>query len=210
MINTAHVISLPHRTDRRKSVRRELDRMGLHTIFHDAPHVTRDGHLGCTLGHYYAVKDAMMGNWSAMPPQLIVEDDALFMYPREEVFKALEEFQRLHGDNWDALFIGSFYQAYYDPKVERFPRPFKMNQATAYILNHRFAEEWLEYLEVCVLKRMRSPQGLNGILDQGWNDLLKEKLIFCSDPKLVAQADNHSDILHAQSMGGVCRPLNLG
>lgn len=208
MITHGHVINLEHRTDRKRSVLKELARMEIQPIFHPAPRVSRDGYLGCAMGHFLTVRDALKERRGQMSSQLIIEDDAIFSHHRATTFGILDEFRARHGDDWDALFIGSFYQAYYDPAVEKFPRPVQMNQTTAYILNDRFADEWLVYLHGCVSKRMLSPQGLNGILDQEWGPMLKDRKIYCTNPKLIAQADNFSDILHNFSLGGASQSLN--
>lgn len=200
---------MAHRSDRRASVTRELQRMGFSWKFHDAPRVSRDGYLGCALAHYLAVRDIRDEFKGNVKSQLIVEDDALFTHDAATTHQILDGFYQQHGNDWDALFIGSFYQGYYNPETDRFIRPIQMNQTTAYVINDRFVEEWLTYLHVCVTKRMTNPAGLNGIIDQEWNPLLSARAIYCSNPKLVAQADNHSDILHAYSLGGVSRGLSL-
>lgn len=208
MIVSAHVINLAHRVDRKHSVTREMVRMGIIPMIHDAPRVAIDGHLGCALGHFLTVRNVLKERRGRMSSQLIAEDDALFVHDRVTTFALLNEFRATHGDDWDALFLGSFYQGHFDPLTEKFPRPVLMNQATAYILNDRFADEWLTYLHGCISKRMLSPQGLNGILDQEWTPMLLNRKVHCVNPKLIAQADNFSDTEHTFCYGGIGKDLN--
>lgn len=204
----AHVINMAHRTDRRSSVSSELLRMGFSWTIHDAPRVARDGYLGCALAHYLAVRDIYAEHGPNISSQLIVEDDALFTHDVVATHQILDSFYHQLGNDWDALFIGSFYQGYYNPETDLFIRPIQMNQTTAYVINDRFVHDWLKYLENCVHQRMIDPTGLNGVIDQSWGELLANRKIYCSNPKLVAQADNHSDIMNTPTLGGIGRGLS--
>jgi hypothetical protein len=203
----AHVINLPHRTDRRKSVLRETERMGFDCSFIDAPRVPGDGYLGCALGHFYAVKELQKRPGPAYA-KMVLEDDAIFTEPRETLNTCIAKFLEARADNWDALFLGSFYTGYFDCEKDRFLKPLAMNQTTAYIINDRFIPDWLEYLSQCVARRL-SPGGEAGVIDQDWHShLLRTKEIFCTNPKLVTQADDYSDIRKALVYGGAYKALN--
>jgi len=204
----AHVINMTHRSDRRNSVSSELLRMGFSWTIHDAPRVARDGYLGCALAHYLAVRDIYAEHGTNISSQLIVEDDALFTHDVETTHQTISKFYQQFGNDWDALFIGSFYQGYYNPDTDLFLRPTQMNQTTAYVINERFVHVWLNYLKNCIHQRMINPTDLNGIIDQGWSELLINRKIYCSNPKLVAQADNHSDIMNTHTLGGIYRGLS--
>ena len=181
--------------------------MGLSSKIHDAPRVARDGYLGCALAHYLAVRDIYAEHGTNISHQLIVEDDALFTHGVAITHQIIGKFYHQFGNDWDALFIGSFYQGYYNPD-DLFVRPIQMHQTTAYIINERFVHIWLNYLENCVRQRMINPTDLNGVIDQNWGELLINQKIYCLNPKLVTQADNHSDIMHAHTLGGSNRGLS--
>lgn len=202
----AQVLNIEYRVDRRTSAIRELDRMGFQHRIVDAPRVSADGYLGCALGHFYAVKRAM-AEGVPMASQIIMEDDAIFLEPRETFDVCLQKFLEARGNNWDALFIGCMYQGYFDRHKDWFVKPIGMNQTTAYILNERFVPEWLEYLMECVSRRMKFGHK-TGIIDQDWAHLINGRDIFCTNPKLVTQADNYSDIRNDLVYGGDYKPLN--
>lgn len=102
-----YVISLPHRTDRQKAMRRELSRIGWEAEFF--PAVRPDnaagfpsiGARGCFLSHLAVLKQAIQDGADRL---IILEDDLSFV--RDFSTRWPTVLAKLEAENWDVFYPG--------------------------------------------------------------------------------------------------------
>jgi hypothetical protein len=203
----AYVLNLEHRTDRKHSMESELSRMGIEPVFVPAPRVVQNGHAGCSIGHFLVMQQLLADDYNPQDT-LVLEDDSIFLTDREGFDMWIDGFVAGKGDDWDAVFMGGFFQAmpWGDAK---YVRPLGMIQTTAYMINRRFVPIWMEFILDRLVNRLRHDDHAYN-LDMAWGPLIEKYGIYTFVERLITQADNFSDITGMNMNGGSYKELSTG
>lgn len=115
-----YCINLKHRTDRWQSCLSQFNSLGISNrvnrkeglvCIHPKLLKKENAQIGCTLSHYYILKEAQKNNYSNI---MVLEDDFLFLkdkeYINEEINKSTSELPK----DWDIFYFGAFFVKGYD------------------------------------------------------------------------------------------------
>ena len=136
-------INLAERGDRNKSILNEFNKAEVpqHLIHRiDAVLNKTCGHLGCTDSHIKALEYAKQMKWKRF---LIIEDDAIFNYPKERILYILSEFLKKYENNWDVFMLSTYWKELLDTDVDFIKKLIWGTTTTAYIVNGHYIDTLL-------------------------------------------------------------------
>jgi GR25 family glycosyltransferase involved in LPS biosynthesis len=136
-------INLTDREDRKKSILSELDKAEIpENLIHriDAVLNKTCGHLGCTDSHIKALEYAKQMKWKCF---LILEDDAIFNYPKERILYIISEFYKKYENNWDVFMLSTYWTQMIDTDVEFIKKIVYGTTTTSYIVNEHYIDKLL-------------------------------------------------------------------
>ncbi|MEM8629443.1 MAG: hypothetical protein AAGF04_05195 [Chlamydiota bacterium] len=190
-------INLAERTDRRASIESELEKMEVpvEKITRIEAHSSINGTRGCALSHIKALDCALENGWNRF---LILEDDLVFLQPKEVVWAYIarfEQFISLH--DWDLFYLGTNPHHLENTDDPRIKRVLVSCCAHAYCLEAR-------YIPTLRASYLRSYEKLWGVtsfeesfyyaIDKMWTHLQLENAWFVGDEEIVRQGAFYSDI----------------
>jgi len=136
-------INLTEREDRNTSILREFNKAEIpeHLIHRiDAVLNKSCGHLGCTDSHIKALEYAKQMKWKHF---LILEDDAIFNYPKERILYILSEFFKKYENNWDVFMLSTYWKELLDTDIDFIKKVIWGTTTTSYIVNHHYIDTLL-------------------------------------------------------------------
>jgi GR25 family glycosyltransferase involved in LPS biosynthesis len=192
-------INLLDREDRNQSILNELKKAMVpqHLIHRiDATLNTVCGHLGCSDSHIKAVEYAKKMN---MKRVLILEDDAIFKYPKERILYILHEFYKKYKNKWDVFMLSTYWTEQADTGSFFINKIITGTTGTSYIINEHYIDTLLanfkegrELLYNDVEKwKITNPNEkkytTSFALDQYWFKLQRKDNWYISNPYLCVQ-----------------------
>lgn len=195
LIDGVLYINLAHRTDRKKHIEKELNKLSL--IYSNIERIDavkhRNGGKGCGLSHIKALETAKKRNWKNV---LIVEDDLIFKSQTNPVTYLSETLNELNG-NFDVLMLsGNIYKISTTNKVN-LSKPIKVQTTSCYLINKHYYDKLIDnFKESCDnLLEIKEQSNYNKwAIDQNWSKLQEKDNWFIFNPTLAYQMDDYSDI----------------
>jgi GR25 family glycosyltransferase involved in LPS biosynthesis len=137
-------INLSNRKDRNISILNELKKIQVSSNFiHriDAILNTLCGYLGCVDSHIKALEYAKKRKWKSF---LILEDDAIFNYPKERILYILSEFLKKYENKWDVFMLSTYWNETIDTDIEFIKKLVYGTTTTSYIVNSHYIDTLLD------------------------------------------------------------------
>jgi glycosyl transferase, family 25 len=195
LIDGVLYINLEHRTDRKKHIEKELNKLS--SICSNIERVDavkhKNGGKGCGLSHIKALETAKKRHWKNV---LIVEDDLIFKTQTNPLTYLTETLNELNG-YFDVLMLsGNIYKisSVNKPKLSK---PIKVQTTSCYLINNHYYDKLINnFRESCNnLLDKKEPVNYNKwAIDQNWSKLQKKDNWFIFNPTLAYQMDDYSDI----------------
>lgn len=185
---TIKYINLEHRTDRRKQIESEIEKLQFDATRFDA--IYEDyGALGCARSHYNVLE-----NWNPNHDSdciMIIEDDAVFIQPKEYIQACLTKFIGI--ETLDVLLFG--YEADSHYRFDELLSVTRDAQTTScYVVKGKAKDQLLmSHLLSIQLLQMGLPYSISSI-DKVWKLAQSELTFVISNDLVVKQRDGYSDI----------------
>lgn len=199
----AYVINLPHRTDRRAAIERELERIQVflpsnQAVIFPGVRPTEPGPFpsigarGCFLSHLSILKDARNRGCKSV---LIIEDDLCF--PNSFTEKQRSAITQLSNREWDIVYLG-----HGEPTITTAPitfQPIFHHLQTTHFLgfNGRILDRLINFLEVMLERPAGHPLGGPMHVDGAYNTFREQNpdvITLLANPTLGFQRSSRSDI----------------
>lgn len=199
-IDRVFYINLDHRTDRRKEIEEELEKMDI--IAHDKPNpdnkityerfsaIKHDtiGGVGCGKSHIGVLKLAKERGYSTI---IILEDDFMFTVSKDVFYKELKNLQGVYMDV--CLLSGNimnYTTSNYNPNLYRL---FKAQTTSGYLIQCRYNDVLIDCFEKAVFDFERTNQHWLYAIDVAWNKLQSVDPWYVLKNKVGKQRPSHSD-----------------
>jgi hypothetical protein len=192
-------INLVHRTDRKKQITDEFQRMKIpedKIIRVDAVRNKYNGHIGCCKSHIKTINLAKKMN---LNNAVIFEDDFVFTLSKDEVDKKINHFFKTY-PNYDIVQLTTVFKKLEDIDDNHVKKVKNATTSSAYIINKKFFNKLLDDLIISKVKmenEMIEFNNKNGVLkkkhqtkfalDQHWGKLQKNSDWYIFDPYLGKQ-----------------------
>ena len=140
-------INLADREDRNASILNELAKIDVPSnLIHRIDAVLNKicGHLGCTDSHIKALEYAKQMKWKRC---LILEDDAVFNYPKERILFILSEFLKKYENNWSVFMLSTYWTEMMDTDIDFIKKLLWGTTLTGYIVNEQYIDTLLDNLK---------------------------------------------------------------
>jgi GR25 family glycosyltransferase involved in LPS biosynthesis len=190
-------LNLSFRTDRRKEIEGELDRLSipLEKRYRIEAHYDElNGARGCVLSHLQALDFALEKGWKNV---LILEDDCTFSETPEEIETYVGEFiHNFHGE-WDVFFLGTHIKF---AKMTHHPAYVQVHfslRSHAYAVNGSYISRLRAHFQ-STYEGMQNDlfflESLPKALDRKWVDLQIADRWFAGIKPIAFQSNSYSDI----------------
>jgi glycosyl transferase family 25 len=195
LIDGVLYINLAHRTDRKKHIEKELNKLS--PIYSNIERIDavkhRNGGKGCGLSHIKALETAKKRNWKNV---LIVEDDLIFKPQTNPVSYLNNTLNELNG-NFDILMLsGNIYKISNTNKTN-LSKPIKVQTTSCYLINNHYYDKLIDnFTESCnnLLDTKENTNYNKWAIDQNWSKLQEKDNWFIFNPTLAYQIEDYSDI----------------
>ena len=190
-------INLNRRTDRKEALLSELkhlrvDPSKIHRI--EAVDDPLNGVKGCLHSHLKALDFVESQGWKR---GLILEDDAIFLFPVEKIEGETELFFRDFEGLWDVYLLGGRYKCAYHTFRDEIYRIYDSIRAHAYCVH----PDYFSKLRACFYEGVKImenhlfySQSLSYGLDVLWRKLQQKDRWFAPRDPLINQSEGMSDI----------------
>ena len=196
------IVNLPHRSDRRTAVRKEIRRLGVdidgqRVAFLEAVRPTTPdgfdsiGARGCFLSHLAALKAARDANVSTL---LILEDDVAFSSAERKSMK--ETLGHLFAGTWDVFYGGSVVIQEATP-ITILPSRIAVQLTHFMAFSNRAIHLLVPYLEAMLTRPAGSPQGGPMHVDGAYSHFRRdhpELVSVAATPPIAHQRASRTDI----------------
>jgi len=186
-------INLEYRTDRKKHIEEQLQKVGLSHAqrFNAVKLANGNGALGCSMSHLKCLENAKKTNQSHI---LIMEDDIEFLNPTLFIQQCNAFFYR-HPTDWDVvLFSGNNMLPYY-PIDETCVQVWNCQTTTGYLVHESYFDKMIENIKNGINKLIREPDQKNlYAIDKYWLRLQQKDRWYLIIPLTVVQREDYSDI----------------
>ena len=193
-------INLEHRTDRKKQILNELNKMNIpqdKIIRIDAVRNKYNGHIGCCKSH---IKTINMAKKMKLNNVVVFEDDFVFTLPKNEVDKKINHFIKKYTD-YDIIQLSTVFKKLDDIDDEHIKKVKSATTSSAYIINSKFYNRLLDDLNSAKIKMekemiefnkknnniLKKKKTTNNALDQHWRNLQNNSKWYIFDPYLGKQ-----------------------
>lgn len=203
-----YVINLKHRTDRLASVTTELERMGVMDKVEIVEGVILPAHnsgiAGITESHRRCIEMAMEQGYERI---MILQDDCKFVASKDDFEAGINNFLRDAPPDWAGFWFGTLATYYMNDDPVGFVRPVTFNQDTGTLINKWYYPTMLDYYTMCRDKFIETGDEYYNI-DIPMNrptppyNLVERDKIYVSKHQLCVQADNYSDRVFTNMLGG--------
>lgn len=186
-------INLEKRTDRRREIEEELNRMDLKPYIRFRAIENKKGAIGCTQSHIQCLK---LGLESGADHILVFEDDFLFTQNKDTVKRVL---QSVIQTNYDVFLLGfatdHVNESLFATNHDMFKRAIKVASTHGYMVTKRYLPTLLENFEASVKLLKKTGKEPQYALDQYWKQLqVKDNFLCHVNGPLGFQRDGYSDI----------------
>jgi GR25 family glycosyltransferase involved in LPS biosynthesis len=191
-------INLYHRKDRNAALLKELEKLEINPkkIFRiEGVFDIFNGHRGCAQSHIQALDFAQENRFNQV---LILEDDAVFPYDKQETEKALESAFSSLPLHWNMLLLGGNVMLARETPSPFLKQVLYAQSAHAYVIH----KEYISHLKTCFKKSLElmlldsdylESQKNKHSIDHQWKSLQTKDLWFVG--KIIAQQrQSYSDI----------------
>jgi hypothetical protein len=140
-------INLEDRKDRYNSILNEFKKAEIpENLIHRVDAVLNKvcGYLGTVDSHIKALEYAKEKKWKRF---LILEDDAIFNYPKERILYIISEFYKKYKNNWDVLMLSTYWTEMIDTDTDFIKKLVYGTTFTSYIVNHHYIDKFIENLK---------------------------------------------------------------
>jgi glycosyl transferase family 25 len=191
-IDKIFYINLEKRTDRREEIEKELTDYGLmdKAERYEAIYTPHSGIVGCGYSHLNVLKLAKERNYKNV---LILEDDFMFIVPKEEFEESLQAFFETT-PNYDVCMISYIVQ-----KDEEIPnnniigKVIDGQTASGYIVNNHYLDVLIQLYEWAIPLLDQTNEHWNYANDHVWKRLQPKDNWFYMLKRLGKQRDGYSD-----------------
>ena len=188
-----YYINLDKRTDRKKSILNELQKMDINMkrVKRIPGIIDKFGALGCSKSHLLCLMDCKKNNYNNC---LILEDDFIFKHNKKKTFDILNNF--LNGNiSWDLLMFSSFVRKW---EHTQYPFLIKIHEGqttSGYCVNNNFLNKLINNFTESIkqLEKHNLPI-CKFCLDQYWKRLQKNSKWYILNPRIGYQKEDYSDI----------------
>ena len=140
-------INLEDREDRNTSILNELKKIDVPSnLIHRIDAVLNKicGYLGTVESHIIALEYAKKMKWKRC---LILEDDAIFQYPKERILFILSEFLKKYENNWDVFMLSTYWTEMMDTDIDFIKKLVWGTTFTGYIVNEQYIDAFINNLK---------------------------------------------------------------
>lgn len=204
-IDVVYYINLDHRTDRKKELLQELDKIGVPSskiVRISGNYNKKYGDVGCSKSHVDAMKQFSQSSHNNC---IIFEDDFTFIQTPNEVQKMFNQLFE-HNVKYEVVMLSANTSKSEDSEYPFLKKVLESQTASGYMVNKSFANTLLANYEDSVqhLEHITSTDNSERgpyCIDQYWKRLQPTSLWYEFHPKLGIQRESYSDIQH-----GVVKP----
>ena len=206
-------INLKHRTDRKKQITKELQKMKIpedNIIRIDAVRNKYNGHIGCCKSHIKTIELAKKMN---LNNAIVFEDDFVFTISKKEVDEKINHVLKKY-PKFDIIQLTTVYKNLKDIGDKHIKKVENATAPSGYIINKKFFNKLIYDLKQAKYKMEKEMiefnKTNNGVLkkkhetgyafDQHWNPLQKKSNWYIFDPYLGKQG---GDAGGSSIMGGI-------
>lgn len=190
-------INLERRTDRKKHVEQQLERIGFRNEavqrFNAICPANGNGAIGCTMSHLRCLQTAKDNGW---PHVCIVEDDIEFTQP--DVFiEQMNTFLTNHTAprEWDVVILSGNNVPPYRVVDSTCIQVSKCQTTTGYLIQNHYFDALINNIREGLVKFMKEPHlGVMYAIDKYWFQLQGKDRWFLIIPLTVFQREDYSDI----------------
>jgi glycosyl transferase family 25 len=177
-------INLPHRTDRKFQIEKELDVFPKNKIVRfPGIYNKQHGGIGCTQSHIEVLLMAIKNNWKNY---IVIEDDAVW-----NNIKGTFILNELLQKQYDVILLGHINAKY---NSDTYKVTYATTTTSYLVSNHYYATLLQNFIEGLSLFKHTNIYEKYAI-DQYWLSLMKKDNWYCIAPSLFIQRPNFSDIL---------------
>jgi GR25 family glycosyltransferase involved in LPS biosynthesis len=140
-------INLTERVDRYTSILNEFKKTEIpENLIHRIDAVLNRvcGYLGTVYSHIIALEYAKKMKWKRF---LILEDDAIFNYPKERILYIISEFYKKFENNWDVFMLSTYWTEMIDTDIDFIKKLIYGTTFTSYIVNDHYIDKFIENLK---------------------------------------------------------------
>lgn len=182
-----YYINLDHRTDRKKQIEEEIDRLELSVERYPAIK-NENAPMGCSESHLDLLKKI---KYLKLDKVMVLEDDFKFLITREELDIFLE---KINSIDFDMIMIG-YNLIKSQPYNDFLGKVLEAQTTSGYIIHNQFYDKlikcWEEGLE---LYKKYPNEHWNYILDQSWKRLQPNSKWYYSLKRIGKQRESYSDL----------------
>jgi len=186
-------INLLERTDRKKQIEEEMNKLGnVNLIRVDGPK-TEKGALGCYLAHISALSIAEKANW---PYVLICEDD--FMWKDIKIARKVIKELIAHYNDWNIVLLACNGKGIDITTQLPIQKANKCGTTSGYLINKNYysilKNFWADNLAYCSKNQLFNKSTHESALDVQWMKLQKKDIWYVTKPVLGKQRASYSDV----------------
>jgi glycosyl transferase family 25 len=184
-------INLDYRIDRRASVEKELEKIGLKNVTTRFNAIkTENGRIGCSMSHLKCLKLAKENNWDHI---LICEDDIQFL--DEALFlNHFNKFLSTH-NNWDVVLLAGNNVPPYIKIDDTCVKVSHCQTTTGYLVKSHYYDKLIDNITKGIKLLLKEPENHRlYAVDMYWLSLQKTDNWVLIIPPTVVQREDYSDI----------------
>lgn len=190
-------INLDKRTDRKKKLEKELEKISIdpHKIIRVSAYDDElNGVRGCAYSHIQALEFSIQKKWKNV---LVLEDDCLFIEDRKEIDSYINNFIRHFQNDWDVFFLGTDIRRSQLTSHKDYVRVHFSVRAHSYAVNGHYISKLRNHF-VSTYESMKEDlfftNCLHKALDRQWIELQKVDRWFAGVEMIASQRKSFSDI----------------
>ncbi len=185
-------INLDHRADRKQHMVTQLEQLRMdNNITRFNAIKNANGRIGCSLSHLKCIQMAKDANWECV---MIMEDDILFMLPRDFV-ENVNSFFSNKKNKWDVLLLAGNNLPPFETNDSVSIRVSHCQTTTGYIVKRHYYDALISNIKEGITRLMKNPEHhYHYAIDKYWLHLQKQDRWMLLVPIIVIQKPDYSDI----------------
>jgi hypothetical protein len=194
LIDGVLYINLAHRTDRKKHIEKELDKISsiCNTIERIDAIKHNNGAKGCGMSHIKALEYAKQNKWSNV---LIVEDDLIFKNITliETITDTLDKLT----NEFDVLIFSGNILKQNNININHLAKPINVQTTSCYLINSHYFDTLINVFKESVEKLKYTNNYSNShkwAIDRHWFKLQEKDNWYIFKPTIAYQMEDYSDI----------------
>ena len=183
-------INLDRRSDRKKSVESELEKVGFQNYKRfSAFDIKENPRLGCSSSHLHCIQYAKKNNWDMV---MIVEDDIIF--ENIDLFKKQLEMFLNSNIQWDMLLLAGNNCEPYEKVAPYALKIHNCQTTTGYIVKSHYYDTLTDNIRDGMKRLYQSKGADDNTIDMEWKVLQNIDNWYLLWPPFIFQKDDYSDI----------------